>query len=112
MERAVLKGAPQGTKRTKVIFLHLLAVRNELISRVLALVAPDSFLGLREMCRRFCVVYYMHKDGSCNVVKLLVKAILKSTGTLISFVAALFLRFYVPGCILFTSVSLTDGVYS
>jgi len=32
----------------------------------------------------------MHKDGSYSVVKLLVKKIFKSTGTLISFVAALF----------------------
>lgn len=32
----------------------------------------------------------MHKDGTCSVVKLLIKKIVKSTGTPISFVAALF----------------------
>jgi len=55
MDRAILKGAPQGTKRTKVIFVYLVAVRNELISHVLALVAPGSFYGVEGMCRSFCV---------------------------------------------------------
>jgi hypothetical protein len=46
MDRAILKGAPQETERTKVIFVYFVAMRNELISRVLALVAPGSFLGV------------------------------------------------------------------
>lgn len=46
MDRAISKGAPQGTEHTKVIFVHLVAVRNELISRVLALVAPGSYYGV------------------------------------------------------------------
>lgn len=91
MDRAILKGAPQGTEHTKVMFVFLVAVRNELISRVLALVAPGSFYGVeREMCRSLCVVRCTHKHGSYSVVNLLVKKVFKSTGTLISFVAALF----------------------
>jgi hypothetical protein len=39
MDRAILKGAPQGTERTKVIFVYLVAARKKLISRALALVA-------------------------------------------------------------------------
>jgi len=46
MDRAILKGAPQGIEHTKVMFVYLVAVRNELISRVLALVAPGSFYGV------------------------------------------------------------------
>jgi len=46
MDRTILKDAPQGTERTKVIFVYLVAVRNELISSVLALVAPGSFYGV------------------------------------------------------------------
>jgi len=42
------------------------------------------------MCRWFSVVGCTRKDGSCSVVKLLVKKIFKSTSTFLSFVAALF----------------------